>query len=308
MNIEKIVNMLYINISINILLLLSYVKLFEFYVYLLYGEIMRTNLDYNAINCICLASGKRSQNLENEQRQIIRDTYTLYYITSGKGMVTIDGIGYLVSAGQSVLTFPFSNVCLEADNDLSWEYSWVEFRGLEAAWLVSQTSLSKKHPVVEKIPVRSFESLFNIEDSGSDSTFAQCRAGGKLIVLLSYYVEYFPCKDSENVNYAILARKYIEKNYRNYECSVQSVANHIQIDRTYLYRLFKSETGMSVIDYINHCRISKAEVLLIDDSISIKDVAYSVGFTDQMYFSKVFKKLKGQTPTEFRRKNNGKYI
>ncbi|MGN1432144.1 MAG: AraC family transcriptional regulator, partial [Ruminococcus sp.] len=35
---------------------------------------------------------------------------------------------------------------------------------------------------------------------------------------------------------------------------------------------------------------------------------YSVGFTDQMYFSKVFKKLRGQTPTEFRRKNNGRYM
>ena len=269
---------------------------------------MRTNLDYNAINCICLACGKREQNLENEQRQIIRDTYTLYYITSGRGMVTIDGIGFFVSAGQSFLTFPFSNVCLEADGDFPWEYSWVEFRGLEAAWLVSQTSFGKKHPVVEKIPILNFEFLFNIEDCGSDSTFAQCRAGGKLIVLLSYYVEHFPCKDSENASYAILARKYIEKNYRNPEFNVQSVASHIKIDRTYLYRLFKAETGMSVIDYINNCRISKAEILLIDESISIKDVAYSVGFTDQMYFSKVFKKLRGQTPTEFRRKNNGMYI
>ena len=129
-----------------------------------------------------------------------------------------------------------------------------------------------------------------------------------MIILLSYYVEHFPCKDSENTSYAILARNYIEKNYRNPEFNVQSVANHIKIDRTYLYRLFKEETGMSVIDYINNCRISKAEVLLIDENISIKDVAYSVGFTDQMYFSKVFKKLRGQTPTEFRRKNNGRYI
>lgn len=269
---------------------------------------MRKNLDYNAINCVCLANGKRAENIENEQRQIIRDTYNLYYITSGRGMVTVDGIGFFVSAGQSFLTFPFSNVCLEADSDSPWEYSWVEFRGLEAAWLVSQTSFSKKHPVVEKIPVKNFECLFNIEDCGTDATYAQCRAGGKLIILLSYYVEYFPCKDSENASYAILARNYIEKNYRNSEFNVQSVANHIKIDRTYLYRLFKEETGMSVIDYINNCRISKAEVLLIDENISIKDVAYSVGFTDQMYFSKVFKKLRGQTPTEFRRNNNGRYI
>lgn len=269
---------------------------------------MSARLDYNAINYLCCACGNREKNIENEQRMIIRETYTLYYVTSGKGMVTIDGIGFFVSEGQSFLTFPYSNVCIEADAENPWDYKWVEFRGLEAAWLISQTSLNKKHPVVERIPIDNVESLFDVAECGAESRYAQCRAGGRLIILLSYYLQYFPCKNTENTNYAISARNYIEKNCRNPEFNVQSVANHIKIDRTYLYRLFKEETGMSVINYINNCRISKAEVLLIDEDISIKDVAYSVGFTDQMYFSKVFKKIKGQTPTEFRRENKGKYL
>ena len=64
---------------------------------------------------------------------------------------------------------------------------------------------------------------------------------------------------------------------------------------------------MSIIDYINNHRIAKAEVMLMDKNISIKDVAYSVGFTDQMYFSKVFKKLKNTTPTEFRKQHADNY-
>ncbi|MEE0913694.1 MAG: AraC family transcriptional regulator [Ruminococcus sp.] len=264
---------------------------------------MKANLDYNVINCVCVTKGNRQDNIENEHRQVIRETYVLYYVTSGKGIVTIDGIGFIVKKGQSFLSFPFSNVCLEPYNNGTWSYNWVEFRGLDAAWLVSQTAFSKKNPVTDIIPVENFESFFNISECKSDKTFDQCRASGKLIVLLSYYLEHFPCVSSDTQNYAIAARNYIEKNYRNPDCSVTAVADHIKIDRTYLYRLFKEETGMSVIDYINNCRISKAAILLIDDKISIKDVAYSVGFTDQMYFSKVFKKLKNQTPTEFRKSN-----
>ncbi len=262
---------------------------------------MKANLDYNVINCLCLSKGNRNDNIENEQRIIIRETYVLYYITSGKGIVTIDGVSFVVSKGQSFLSFPFSNVCIEPHKGQDWSYQWIEFRGLEAAWLISQTMFSKKNPVVDAIPVENFEKHFEINECYSDSVFSQCRANGKLIQLLSYYLEHFPCKTSETVNYAITAQRFIERNYRNPDFTVQSVADHIKIDRTYLYRLFKEETGTSIIHYINNCRISKAATLLTDENTSIKDVAFSVGFTDQMYFSKVFKKLKKQTPTEYRR-------
>ena len=264
-------------------------------------------MDYFALNCLCVSSGKREDNLINEKRNIIKENYTLFYVTSGKGKIIIDGIGFCVRTGQSFLVFPLSNARLEPDEKNPWEYSWVEFRGLEAALLIKQTSLSKKLPVVDEMPIINFDFLFDIEDCGSEVIHSKCRASGKLIVLLSYYVEHFPCREAENVDYVIMARNYVERNYRNPDFNVQKVADHVKIDRTYLYRLFKAETGMSVIDYINNCRISKASVLLIDESISIKDVAYSVGFTDQMYFSKVFKRLKGKTPTEFRRENNGRY-
>ena len=84
---------------------------------------------------------------------------------------------------------------------------------------------------------------------------------------------------------------------------LKSVADKVQIDRTYLYRLFKEETGFSVIEYINNCRIGRACTMLNNTNVQIKDVALSVGFSDQLYFSKVFRKLKGITPTEYRKKH-----
>lgn len=269
---------------------------------------MKTNFDYNGINCLYIASGDNKDNFKKSQNSLLSETYTIYYVTGGRGLVTVNGIGFFVSEGQSFISFPFSQLRLEQEGEDEFEYKWVEFRGLDAAWLVSRTSLSKKKPVVGKMPVENFGRFFEFGKNDSKAVYAQCRSGGRLITLLSYYLEYFPCKNTEIVNYAISARNYIEKNYRNPEFSVRMVANHIKIDRTYLYRLFKEETGISIIDYINNFRISKAEALLVNEDISIKDVAYSVGFADQMYFSKVFKKIKGQTPTEFRRENKRKYI
>ena len=74
-------------------------------------------------------------------------------------------------------------------------------------------------------------------------------------------------------------------------------------DSTYLYRLFKEETGTSVIGYINQCRIRRACTMLSSTTAQVKDVALSVGFSDQLYFSKVFKKINGITPTEYRKKH-----
>ena len=66
--------------------------------------------------------------------------------------------------------------------------------------------------------------------------------------------------------------------------------------------VLKEETGFSVIEYINNCRIGRACTMLNNTNVQIKDVALSVGFSDQLYFSKVFRKLKGITPTEYRKK------
>ena len=264
---------------------------------------MFQNSGYNVMNCLCIACGAKADNIDNDKSGKTKESYKLYYVTQGKGMVTIDGIGFFVSEGQSFLTFPFSQVILESDKNNPWEYKWVEFRGLDAAWMISQTAFGKKHPVVDNINVKEFEKYFDIFEIQDTTVYSQCRAIGKLVYLLSYYIEHFPHKSDENNNYTIMARNYIEKNYRNPEFSVQDVAGHIKIDRTYLYRIFKKETDMSVIDYINNCRITKAQTMLIDKNISVKDVAYSVGFTDQMYFSKVFKKITGKTPTEYRRQH-----
>lgn len=262
---------------------------------------MNDNFECNGINCICLASGSREKNEQSGWHYRVRDVYSLYYITDGKGKLVVNGNEYIISAGQSFLVFPFSHIMITADKDEPWKYKWIEFNGAEADWLIRQTGFSKQSPVADKIPVNNFGNYFDIFSGDNDTVFKQCREAAKLFFLLSFYIEYFPREIPDNRSYAVLARDYIDKNYRNNDCNVKRVAEHIKIDRTYLFRLFKEETGVSVIDYIRRCRVDNAAIMLKDKNISIKDIAYSVGFSDQMYFSKVFKHIKGLSPTEYRK-------
>ena len=92
---------------------------------------------------------------------------------------------------------------------------------------------------------------------------------------------------------------YIQDNYGK-KISLASVADHVGLSSGYLCRIFKDETGVSINSYINNLRMTRAGELLADKNSYIKEVAISVGFEDQLYFSRLFKRYYGITPSEYR--------
>ncbi|WP_040950905.1 response regulator [Gorillibacterium massiliense] len=94
--------------------------------------------------------------------------------------------------------------------------------------------------------------------------------------------------------------KFIQANYQN-ELTLQDIANHLYVGREYISRRFKQETGENVSDYIGRIRNEKAKLLLLNPNLKIAQIAEMVGYQDEKYFSKVFKKLTGMTPNEYRK-------
>lgn len=261
---------------------------------------VKSNL-LDAVNCIWIANGDNTDDRISVMGKHPENSYILYYIIDGNGTITVNDIEYRLSKGQSFIVFPFSDMKIQTDIKNPWSYKWVEFSGAEPTFLINQISFTKKKPVVGKIELPHFERFFTVEESDLSELYAVYRTVCRLMYLLTYYVEYFPKKSQEQKSYARTARSYIDRNYHKSDFTVKKVADYVKIDRTYLYRLFKEETGLSIIDYINSRKISRAETLLMNEGISIKDVAEAVGFSDQMYFSRVFKKFKGMSPSEFRK-------
>ena len=262
---------------------------------------MNNSSFYDAVNCVWISQGDNTNDKVSATGVNPDNNYILYYIVNGNGTITVNDIEYRLSKGQSFIVFPFSKMKIRSSEKNPWSYRWVEFCGTEPAFLISQTSFTKKKPVVGKIDLPDFEKFFTLQESNLTELYAVYRTVCRLMYMLTYYIELFPKKNDEHISYAHMARSYIDKKFHNSNLTVKQVADHVKIDRTYLYRLFKEETGLSIIDYINSRKISRAESLLMNKNLSIKEVAETVGFSDQMYFSKVFKKFKGMSPSEFKK-------
>lgn len=262
---------------------------------------LERNLGRSSINCFCYICGKYENTTDKIHITRSTDTYKLFYITGGHCRIFVDKAEFNILKHESFLVFPNSKVVIVPSKSDPLSFCWVEFGGLTAKSMLARTSFTKTYPFVGKIKVKNFSKLFEITDSGLVPSYARYRAGAKVLILLSYYMEHFPQHSSRNNAYVVSATNYIEQNLSNSKLCVYDVANHVKLDRTYLYKLFKDEIGLSIIEYINKSRISRAEVLLANKRTSVKDIAISVGFTDPLYFSRVFKKHNGMTPTEYRR-------
>lgn len=92
------------------------------------------------------------------------------------------------------------------------------------------------------------------------------------------------------------------------DISVKEIADEFGYNRDYLSRLFREKINMTVVEYINYTRIEKAKKLLFETEDTIKEIAYAVGFSDDKYFMKLFKRYEFMTPSEYRNAFSKTYI
>ncbi|MCZ8518304.1 MULTISPECIES: response regulator [Paenibacillus] len=99
-------------------------------------------------------------------------------------------------------------------------------------------------------------------------------------------------------------KQYLDLNYKD-EITLQDMAERFFLSKGNVSRKFKQVTSENLTEYLSRIRIEKAKNLLVNPSIRISQIAEWVGFQDDKYFSRVFKKLTGTTPREFRNKGAG---
>ena len=94
---------------------------------------------------------------------------------------------------------------------------------------------------------------------------------------------------------------YIEENYMH-RLTLASISANVNLSSSYLCRVFKSEVGTSITSYLNNLRIRKAATLIKEQDLSLKEISAMVGIDDQLYFSRLFKKCMGISPSEYGKK------
>jgi len=95
------------------------------------------------------------------------------------------------------------------------------------------------------------------------------------------------------------AKQFIQENQAE-DLSLAQVAKAVNTSTFYFCKKFKKTTGINFTDYLSRVRIEKAKNLLLNPSLRISEIAYEVGFQSLTHFNRVFKKIVGQAPTEYR--------
>ena len=233
--------------------------------------------------------------------------YQLLYITEGMGRLFCGALGRSkaipLKSGMMFLLFPGEWHTYYPDKSTGWKEYWIGFNGSFIDNLIEQGFFSKEHPVFK---VNIHEEIVGLSTSAikaavdQESGFQQVLAGivDRLLSLAYYYDKNSQFKESDTANKIGQAKVMIYDNYIS--ISPEEVAAKLCLSYSSFRKTFKEYTGFSPARFINEVRMSKAKELLTNTSMSIKEVAYNVGYNNHDYFFTAFRHLTGQTPAEYR--------
>lgn len=106
-------------------------------------------------------------------------------------------------------------------------------------------------------------------------------------------------KDQKNVQAIQKAAEYIRENYRN-KLTIDDIAQVVYLSPCYVSRIFKQGLGCTLMEYLTQVRVEKAKTMLKNPKYNVMQVAEESGFEDPGYFTRVFKKIEGITPSRFK--------
>jgi len=241
----------------------------------------------------------------------VRDHYIIHYILRGKGFYQVDGKTYHLGKGDGFLICPNTVIYYKADLDDPWSYAWVGFHGIKAEMYLKRANLTPVNPIFRYDKDDYLEECFKQMISTKNlSKAGEVRLLGLLYVFLSQLIEEFETKqffdkDSKKESYIKKALEFIAMNYSR-KITIAEIANFVGLDRSYLYSIFNEFLNVSPQEFLINYRIDMACQLMNNVNLSIGDIARSVGYDDQLQFSKVFRKIKGTSPRQYRKELGGK--
>ena len=231
----------------------------------------------------------------------VRDHYLLHYIVSGRGAYDAGGRTFTPGAWEALLAFPDTPIFYRADREEPWEYYWVGFAGPSAGLLLAQTPFSRKCPVLRPAAGEQLrQALLDIYKARGGDYPSAVRMAGYLQAALGLLMESGQHRGEDALeDYARQGAVFIQQNYSR-SVTVEQIARQTGVSRSYLYRAFQTAFGCSPSEYLTRYRIQRAAQLLRHSALPVGTVATSAGFEDPFYFSRVFRREMGVSPTEYR--------
>lgn len=244
-----------------------------------------------------------------ERKEGIRQ-HILIYCVEGIGWYEIDGKRTEVHADDFCVLPAGHPHRYGADTNEPWTIYWVHFNG-ETAGMLHPRSSSRRQPI--HYPVYHIDErlqIFNEMYSALERGYSAENIGYANSCLWSFLGS-FLYPDAYKHNKLKETRDPVEKSilwmrqHLHEEISLNDLAREARYSVSYYSQLFRKRTGSSPVDYLIHLKIQKACQYLDLTDLKIKEIAGRTGYNDPYYFSRLFHKVTGVYPAEYRRKEKG---
>ncbi|EOU1465110.1 AraC family transcriptional regulator [Clostridium perfringens] len=230
----------------------------------------------------------------------------IHYVTKGYGTFNFNGKVYNLKQGDIFILLKGMKVEYVASIDDPWEYYWIGFSGSNANEYLNRTSITnsyvancEKNSKIPQIILNMCEISKTYNPSSSDDILLLKELYSLLYTLIEEFPKPFDYKDKELHTYIQDALNFINSNYMN-SITVQEIADYVNLSRSYLYKMFIKNLGISPQRYLINLRMYKATLLLKGTKLPIGEVASRVGYSDSLLFSKTFSKHFSMSPLNYR--------
>ena len=223
----------------------------------------------------------------------VQSFYTWHFVLSGKGKLITGEKTYIIKGGQMFFLPPNTKIEYYPDEAEPWEYVWFAFRGEPSGYYGDLLGFDT--------PVKDCKNREKIRYL-LKNCFESLKSGGGYFGVLAVFYELMEISTVIQPDTGIeYVKRVIDEGYTRTDFSISSLCMEVGISHPHLLRLFKEKYGITLIKYLNEKRIEYARQLLKTTDLSVKSVASSSGFSDELHFMKTFKKYTNKTALQYRK-------
>ena len=236
----------------------------------------------------------------------IRSYHLIHFVLYGKGELHINEHIFQLSAGDAFF-IPAGKVSYyQASKEDPWCYAWVSFLGINSQMYLYQLMTSTDDVyIVHGLDNQKYkERIFEIISLQGVSTSRYFQANGILFQIMAMLFDDINFQESNWGKSSVVdeVKFYLDINYAE-KIKLQDVAKSFGIHPNYLTRIFHEKYGISPKQYLISLKLKKARRLLTTTELSVSVISSSLGFDDQLAFSKIFKKEFSVSPSEYRKQS-----
>ena len=240
------------------------------------------------------------------QRSAGAPEHILIFCVDGEGWVEVDGVNRPIYTNQAFFLPQHVPHVYGSSVHAPWSIHWTHFVGTESGVYVNQVPEDDHRLLVDEACRVRLEHLFQQCYEGLREGFVLNRLIHAAKILHHLFGELFynnlafsPHQRTNRFR-SIEPTLHFLRQHIDQPLTLTEMANHAGLSKPHFSRIFKNQTGYAPMDYFIHLKLQKASSLLILTEMTVREIAWMVGYGDPYYFSRLFKKVVGVSPSVIR--------